>query len=234
MPHEQARLVAQRADMEMRVGTWLAAALVAATVVSASAAPQAPLTDAEIGAALAAGGAKKASQYSASCVAKAAWGQRATSSESIRQLGPITVTFSGNLGRIAQFAQRAKRLYQQYGPADVTSDLRTEPRIFVLTEPAEPYQTAGAVVIAPVLERAVLRSARDQARVLQPVSLDLVPVEWQTPFGGRHKANRAVATFSHSEFMALPDGDIEAVLITNAGERSCKVGMKDQRRVFGR
>lgn len=141
---------------------------------------------------------------------------------------------TGNLGRVAALAQEAKRHYQPYGISDVPTELRSQPRVFVTAIPKEPYDAAGDVIIAPLLEKVVLRSNGRGTPVLHSETFTVTPVAWPTLFGGQHLGNRADATFPYAEFMALPKGDIEVLLVTDSGEWKCEIGHNDQVKIFGR
>ena len=48
--------------------------------------------------------------------------------------------------------------------------------------------------------------------------------------GGEVQGNSAVAVFPLDAVKGLPVGDFDVVVITNAGERECKVGANDRKK----
>jgi hypothetical protein len=68
--------------------------------------------------------------------------------------------------------------------------------------------------------------------VVQQAKLDFEPVEWSNLMGGQMDANRAVAELDPASIRELPAGEFDIVLVTTAGERRCKVGLDDRKRLF--
>ena len=86
--------------------------------------------------------------------------------------------------------------------------------------------------VAPLIEHIVLRTKKKPEMVLQPESIELEPVVWSNLLGGEVESNRAMAIFSFEGAKDLTPGDVDVVLITQAGERRCKIGRKDRDRLF--
>lgn len=194
----------------------------------------ATLTDAQVAAAIKAGESKKAKDYVSSCAATAGFGAFVVAGKGVQPLGSISLAASTNFGRIAMMAENGKRLYKPLRLEDVDADLRGTPLVFVHAEPDDPDRNDGRIDVAPPIEHIVLKSKVDESRVLQPIDLSMEPVEWKNLVGGSVTSNRATATFSLAEFMALPAGDIDIVIVTPHGERRCKIGAGDQKKIFGR
>ena len=69
--------------------------------------------------------------------------------------------------------------------------------------------------------------------VAQPDEFQTERVTWPGIAGGKGQPNRALARFPIGTVRELPAGEFDIVLITEAGERRCKVGAKDRERLFG-
>lgn len=46
------------------------------------------------------------------------------------------------------------------------------------------------------------------------------------------QGNQAVAVFHLNQVKELPPGDVDIVLVTEAGERRCKIGTKDRAKLI--
>jgi hypothetical protein len=191
------------------------------------------LTDTQIAEAIKAGEARKFDRLVSDCVATAGFGSgiAANMAGGVNRMGAFTVVMSMNAGRIASMAARGKRLYQPVTLASVTDDLR-EPQVFVSVEPNEPSHSAGSVSVASPIETVVLKSKANPAAIIQPTKIDFEPVEWSNLLGGKVEANRAVALFAPAAVRELPAGEFDIVVVTTAGERRCKVGVDDRKRLF--
>jgi len=149
----------------------------------------------------------------------------------VRMDGNFDVTVSTNVGRIAFLAADAKRLYKPFTAADVPDALR-KPGVFVIAEPKPPTQVGSYMSVASPVDKIVLKSKVNPDAVLQPAAFEAEPVEWSNIVGGKWKGTRGLATFGLREVRELPAGDFDVVIITQAGERRCKVGTKDRAKVF--
>jgi hypothetical protein len=69
--------------------------------------------------------------------------------------------------------------------------------------------------------------------VLQPSNVTTEQVEWANLLGGKVISNKAYATFPLEAAKGLPPGEVDIVVVTEAGERRCKIGNKDRDRLFG-
>ena len=152
------------------------------------------LSDADIQAAIKAGEARRFNNLISECTANAGFGEAfaAGLAGGVRRNGGFDVTVSTNAGRIASLAADAKRLYKQFGPEQLTDDLKV-PAVFVSVEPQNPSRGSGSISVASVIESVVLKSKSNEAAVVQPVSFDTEPVEWSNLLGGKVEGNRAIA-----------------------------------------
>jgi hypothetical protein len=193
----------------------------------------AQITDADIDAAIKAGQSKKFDHLVSDCVAKVGFGEGigAAMAGGIQPDAAFDVTVSANAGRVAFLAADAKRLYKTFTAADVPDSLKT-PSIFVFADPQKPSRSSNTVSVASPIDRIVLKSKAKPDVVIQPEKFDAEPVEWSNLLGGKVEANRGLALFSYSAVKELPAGDFDVVVITQAGERKCKVGTKDRAKLF--
>lgn len=141
---------------------------------------------------------------------------------------PYHVELATNIGMIALEAARAKKEFRPFGPTDVTPEM-LKPAVYLSLTPSEPTQTKDTNVLnlAPSLTHVVLKSRSKGEAVVQPVKLDIIPVKWSLG-GGQWAGTRATATFDIEAVRALPNGDFDIVLVTEGGNRACKVS-KDKR-----
>lgn len=202
-------------------------------IAALSAAPlaaQDALTDAQVIEAMAAGATNKLNGLVSSCGATAGFGEgmAASMAGGVQPTGSYTVYLSSARGHLALKAKNAKRLYQPFGLADVTSEMR-EPRIYLTAVPDDPSRTAKVIHIASPLDAIVLKLKDSKPPVaIQPETFETTPVEWKNLLGATLAGTSAVATFSIGQFKELAAGDVDVVLITKAGERRCKIGDKDR------
>jgi len=194
---------------------------------------QTKLTDAEVLAAIQAGEGKKYDGFVSTCTATAGFGEgfAANVAGGLQQNGSYTVVVSGNTGRIASLAANAKRLYKKFAPQDVTDELRS-PAVFVAVEPNNPPRDPKVVSVPAPIQQIVLKSKTNPNTVAQPTKIDTEPVEFSNLVGGKFASNRAIATFDLASFLELPSGDVDVVIVTEPGERRCKIGTKDRARLF--
>lgn len=188
------------------------------------------LTDQQIGEAIKAGESRKFNHLISDCVATAGFGAGLFAT-GVQPTGGFSVVLSGNAGRVAYMAARAKRLYKPFSIDNVNEDLRT-PAVVVTVEPNDPYHGSNSISVASPIEHVVLKSKTDPDVAIQPTKIETEPVEWTNLVGGTVKANRAVAFFPHDAVAELPPGEFDIVVITAAGERRCKVGNNDRNRLF--
>lgn len=141
--------------------------------------------------------------------------------------GSYQVSLGTNLGRVAFLAAEAKKKYMPYTKADVPEDLR-KPAVHVWIEPNEPIKFQKNVFWASPIKHVVLK--KNENAVVQPEKVETVPVEW-TILVGKFTGNKAAAIFPIDVVTALPPGDFDIVLITEAGERRCKVGQGDRKKL---
>lgn len=201
--------------------------------VSLSAQDHAVLTDAAVMQAITAGTSNKYEKLLSTCRARVSLGSAmlgAAIGSGIRPVGAYHVAVSGPSGRIALLAADAKRLYKRFGLADATDAIRS-PNVYVTATPETPHRNGDTFEVASPIEAIVLQSKVNRTAI-HPADLSLTPVEWKNLMGATFTGTSAVATFTTSEFLELPVGDIDVVLITAAGERRCEVGKDERRRVL--
>jgi hypothetical protein len=136
------------------------------------------------------------------------------------------VTVAKTAGQIALFMAEAKRLYKN-AESELTERMKID-SVFVNADPHQP--SSGSFPAA--IEHVVLLSKSSGAAV-QPMELKVDPVEWGIAVGARARPNRASARFELRQVRELPAGEFDVVLVTQYGERRCKVGAKDRERLFG-
>ena len=205
-------------------------AIVLASWVSAGAQG---LTDERILAAIKAGEAKKLDGLISDCVATSGFGEgmAASLAGGVQRDGSFSVTVAGNEGRIAFMAKEAKRLYKKFGLTDVTDEMRM-PYFVVLVDPMSPSTTKDKIRVAATIDHIVLKSKANPNAVVQPEKVEKEPVEWSNLLGGKVEGNRAVAFFDFNSVREMPAGDFDVVVITEPGERRCKVGAKDRTKLL--
>lgn len=191
------------------------------------------LTDHKILAAIKAGQAKKFDHLVSECRAMPGFGEILSANivGGVKLTNGFDLTLSANSGRIAYMAASAKRLYKPFALADVNDGLR-EPAVIVTVEPMKPSTEQGTATVAAPIEHVVLKSKAKSAESIQPLRVDMETIEWPTVQGGRVSGNRAVAFFETGAVRELPPGEFDIVVITAAGERRCKVGLKDRQKLF--
>lgn len=202
--------------------------------MSATSATAQALSESDIAAAIKAGQDRKFSDLISDCTAGTGFGETfaASAAGGLQRDGAFTVVVSQNAGRIAFLAANAKRLYKSFGVGDVPETLKNGPVVFVHVEPNDPTRNKSKISVAAAIERVVLKSKANESAVLQPMSFEIEPVSWSNLLGAEVTANRAFATFAIDGIKEFPAGDFDVVVITQQGERRCKVGAKDRTRLF--
>jgi hypothetical protein len=137
------------------------------------------------------------------------------------------VIVSKTAGQIANFFADARRLYRKVSPSEVPEQLQTD-AVFVNADPHQP--SSGSAPSA--IEHIVLLSKKS-GQPVQPLEFKAEPVEWGVAVGGKTPPNKATARFELSKVRELPAGEFDVVLVTQDGERRCKVGARDRERLFG-
>jgi hypothetical protein len=150
-------------------------------------------------------------------------------------LGSFAITIALSTGRIALMSAEAKRFYKPFAPSQVPADLKTT-AAFLAAEPRTPDtgSTPGSYIVPSLIEQLVIRTWPKRDRFVVPTELVTAPVEWPNVGGTPVRANRARARFSIGEIRELTLGELEAVVVTQAGERTCSIRSGDRKRVFGR
>jgi hypothetical protein len=203
--------------------------IMALVMCSAAAADAQPLTPQQVEAAIEAGQGGRERQLSSRCQATAGFLDRVL-------VGPdfhpdaehFHISFSLTPGRIAALAAAARRLYKPFTPSDVPVPLRTL-AVFVEADPHQPAASSSYIVSA--IEHVVLKA--QNGVVVQPDDFKTERVGWGVAQGTRLPPNRAFARFPVGSVRELPAGEFDVVLVTQGGERRCKVGASDRARLFG-
>jgi hypothetical protein len=145
--------------------------------------------------------------------------------------GSYLVTIAGARGHIAYLAMNAKRLYQPFTLDAVTPTMR-EPALYLNAEPMPPRTVGNMIPIASPIETIVIKSKAQPDAVIRTSTLNLTPVEWKNLAGATFSGTSGEATFSIDDFKELPKGDLDVVLVTQAGERRCKIGSSDRAKLL--
>jgi len=194
------------------------------------------LTDADVAAAIRAGEANKFDNIAVGCIARAGFGEGlgAAIAGGVQRDGAFTVAISGPAGLIAALAMNQKRLYQPLTVSAVPPEMRT-PKLVAVVAPENPSlsATGHTMSVAAEIQHVVLAS-KNRSVIMQPVSVQTQPVGWSNLLGGSVQANQVTATFDNFAMAELPSGDVDAIVVTSAGERRCTIKQKDRQRVFGR
>jgi hypothetical protein len=190
------------------------------------------LDDAAVLAAIKAGQDKKAKDMVSSCIATSGFSEGLFASGTT-PTGSFDVIVSLAPGRIAYAAADAKRLYKPFGLKDVPAELRDTGTVFVTVEPQKPSSSGGKYSTPSPIDRIVLKSKVNPSAVAQPQDFVTEPREWSNLLGGKVEANAAFARYALADLREMPDGDIDIVVVTAAGERRCKIGAKDRTKILG-
>lgn len=193
------------------------------------------LTDAEVNAAIQAGQGKKLPPDLVwTCVAIVGFGDtfKAPTSGGVRQTGNFDVTVTTEKGQIASLAADAKRLYKPFSITNVTPQMRL-PAVYVRANAQKPETSGSALEVAPPAEQIVIKSKVDPSIVIRPAKFTPEPVEWTNMLGGKVHGANGLAVFPTDAIKKLPAGDFDIAVIAAAGERRCKMGVKDRTRLFG-
>jgi hypothetical protein len=216
----------------MKARIVLQVAVVAMLVVGLGRADAQTLDEGAIAGALQAGAAKKPWSLMSTCIATTGFGETMLSGSGVQPTGSFDVRTSRAAGRIASIAYDAKRLYKPFGLADVTPELRDDSIVYVSVAPLDPARTGNTYNVPSPIERIVLKSKSNPNMVAQPSDIAFEAREWSNLVGGKVQGNAAVAKFNLADVRELPPGDVDVVVITQAGERRCKIGGKDRSRII--
>jgi hypothetical protein len=166
----------------------------------------------------------------------------------VQPIGRSKVVLSASLGRIAFLAAEGKRLKKPFGVADVTEGLRN-PAVYAFVDPDKPpsQDWGGGIPIPSPIDKVVIRSSDDPTSVAEAGTLGTEDVKWddrtEIVFGigadGRPEKrplvverSRATAVFALDAIRDLRAGDLDLVVITQAGERHCTMPVRDRLRLF--
>jgi hypothetical protein len=141
--------------------------------------------------------------------------------------GSFDIFVMGPIGRVAFAAQQAKAKYLSFTLENVTDQMRTLDMAVVAT-PQPPEIVGGTWHRTAAATHVVLKHKKHQDIVMQPSSLELTRHEWGNAVGGKFDGQGATAVFNAAAFHALPPGDVDVVVVTDGGERRCKIGSKDR------
>jgi hypothetical protein len=194
------------------------------------------LTPSEIDAAIEAGRTGKEKPLIFTCEAVVGFRELFRAEKSGQNpMSSFAVTIALSTGRIALMSAEAKRLYKPFAASQVPAELKTMAAFFV-AEPREPEpgSTSGSYIVPSLIEQLVIRTWPKKDRFVVPAEFVTAPVEWPNVGGAPVRANRARARFALGEIRELTLGELEAVVVTQAGERTCSIRSGDRKRVFGR
>ena len=132
--------------------------------------------------------------------------------------GQYRIAVSGPLGRIRTAAAQAARQRKPFSRADVTEEM-SRPLLAIAADPSPPARRAGRLVIAPRADEVVLRpgGVRTPRRAVRAESMVRKARDWSA-LGVKSEGTELLALFPMPVLRALPPGDIEVVLVTDAGE----------------
>lgn len=206
--------------------------IIAAAYGTTATAQTSPLSDRDVAAAIEAGERRRHAPLIASCVAGAGGLEQAGANLAggLHETGGYTVTLTGAPGRIALQAAEGRRLYKPITVSDVGPDLR-EPGMFLTVTPQSPYRaTAFTIRVAAPIETVVLRDG--SGNILQLPEPTVTPVSWTNLFGATYDSTVVVSRIPTEVFRAMPDDDMEIIVVTRAGERRCQIDRADRSRVM--
>jgi hypothetical protein len=210
--------------------------VIACVAVCASAAGQS-LTPEEIDKAIQAGQRGTHRQLNATCQAVIGFGEAFKGEKAgLDFSGSYEINLSQTTGQIALLSAAARLFYKPFIAAQVPEDFKTL-AVFMTAEPSGPYEsstTRGSISVAAPIELMVIKAWPNRKLFVKPIEFETEPVEWPNIAGRTLRGNRARAKFQIGQMMELTAGDLEVVVVTQAGERSCILPARDRRRVFSR
>ena len=136
--------------------------------------------------------------------------------------GDYIVTFASNLGLIAMAANQAHERYEPFDLEDIDPALYQR-SMTLLIHPVGQYM--GNVAAAGQIKHVVIRRRKtNREDIIQPNSVELSPEVYSNLFGAKFTASSAIVEFDYKNVLDIASrGDVEAVVITTAGERRCWV-----------
>jgi hypothetical protein len=144
--------------------------------------------------------------------------------------GTFDVSVSLTQGQIAELAGAARRLYRPFLLSEAPDALKRL-AVYVTAVPHEPGADDDRAV--PAIEHIILRSQVKRDLIVQPDDFATEPVNRPKYAGAKLQPNKASARFPIGAIREFPPGEFDVVVVTEAGERRCKVGNNDRRRLFG-
>lgn len=171
------------------------------------------VTDADVEAAIRAGGEGRTLQ--ASCSAASVFQSHVETSASVR------VVAEGPVGRIMRAASDARAHHQPFPAALVTADMRA-PVLVLAAEMKLPPATGEASTERP----SPLTGLRLRGRGPTPITIRPTGFGELTRGGGLAPTGLG-AVFAMADFKGLPGADVEVVLSSAAGSRSCRFSRED-------
>lgn len=165
-------------------------------------------------------------QRQAACTAKGMFGGNAAESSA-----GAAVTIEGPTGGIMRLAREAAERHEPFTVAQVPDELRAS----VLRVTAE-LITNPAVDTGPRHVPAKRPPSLSPLTVLRfwsgapaPIALHPLSAVWPSALGGAsYGARRLTTTFDLAAFRALPGTDVDVVVYSNAGERTCTIGAAER------
>ncbi|MGE5246210.1 MAG: hypothetical protein ACM3SQ_18445 [Betaproteobacteria bacterium] len=210
----------------------VASTLATIVLVPVPAAGQA-LSDVQIEAAIAAGRTRKPVDLVVSCTATIGFGTGIVAgiAGGRQPTGAFSVAVSDSEGRIAALAFQARRVHEPFTKDNVSGDLKRQ-AVFVTVEPNAPARSDEILAVPSPIESVVLQSRQQREAVARPLRIGTEPVEWSDRLGDSITSNRAAALFSLDSVRGLPPGDVDVVVLTEAGERRCTIPGDDRGKIL--
>lgn len=192
--------------------------------------PAQGLDDAAVLAAIAAGEAGEVDRLVSYCKAGEPFfqGLGQAVSGNWEKTSPFHVITATNAGRIAYMAEERKRRYKPLTLDAIPASLRSLTKLYVLVAPeALEFSLQWHGLVLPI-QHVVLKSRRVPGAIVQAERVEGRMLEWDTLMDADTSGSLTLATFDINAVKALPEGEINVVLVTSRGERQCKIGTKDR------
>ena len=146
--------------------------------------------------------------------------------------GGYWVTFASNLGLVGLAAHKAKERYEEFKISEVDSILRAPS--FTLFASAS-TASAGNLRAAGEIKHVVIRRRKTKREdVIQPMNVETDANMFNNLFGAQFVQSTAIVRFDYRQVLDIASrGDVEAVIVTTAGERRCWVDNKKIQKMYG-
>lgn len=136
--------------------------------------------------------------------------------------GDYIVIFASNLGLIAMAANQAHERYETFDLEDVDPSLYKRSMTLLIRPSAG---RMGNVAAAGQIKHVIIRRRKTKREdIIQPKSVELSAEVYSNLFGAEFVASSAIVEFDHRDVLDIASrGDVEAIVVTTAGERRCWV-----------